>query len=65
MIVLSVPDMMCSKCVRRISTALNEAELDFSVSLEDKTVTIDGCEKCAAKAIAKLGEIGYDAAVKQ
>ena len=43
---ISVPDMMCQNCVKRITNALNEAELKFSVELENKTVTIDGCQHC-------------------
>ena len=34
---ISVPDMMCENCVRRITNALDAAELKFQVSLEDKT----------------------------
>ena len=40
MFTISVPDMMCQNCVKRITNALNEAELKFSVELESKTVTI-------------------------
>ena len=35
---ISVPDMMCEHCVKRINDALNAAELKFDVSLPDKTV---------------------------
>ena len=37
---ISVPDMHCEACVKRITNALNAAELKFTVSLEDKTVTV-------------------------
>ena len=50
MTVLKAEDMHCEKCVERITKALSGAQLDFKVSLEDKTVTIDGCEKCVANA---------------
>ena len=43
MFTISVPDMMCENCVKRITNALNEAELKFGVELATKTVTIDGC----------------------
>ena len=32
MITISVPDMMCENCVKRITNALTAAELKFSVS---------------------------------
>ena len=35
MTTISVPDMMCENCVKRITNALNEAKLIFSVSLAD------------------------------
>ena len=35
MTILNVPDMHCSKCVERITNALNAAGLKFTVSLED------------------------------
>lgn len=36
MTIISVPDMMCSNCVRRITEALSNAGLKFTVSLEKK-----------------------------
>ncbi|MGN0452058.1 MAG: heavy-metal-associated domain-containing protein [Acutalibacteraceae bacterium] len=56
---ISVPDMHCDACVRRITNALNNAELKFTVSLEDKTVTIDGCEHCLNTALAELEDLGF------
>ena len=49
--VISVPDMHCD--------ALNAAELKFSVSLENKTVTIDGCEHCLATALREIEDLGF------
>ena len=40
MTTISVPDMMCENCVKRITNALTAAELKFSVSLDTKAVTI-------------------------
>ena len=65
MTTLDVPEMHCNKCVERITNALNEEKLDFSVSLEDKTVSIDGCENCVATAISSLDDIGFSATVKE
>ena len=37
-------DMHCEKCVERIEKAMAKAELDTTVCLADKTVTVNGCE---------------------
>ena len=57
--VISVPDMHCDACVKRITNALNAAELKFSVSLENRTVTIDGCEHCLKTAVNELEDLGF------
>lgn len=59
MTTISVPDMMCENCVKRITNALNEAKLTFSVSLADKTVSIDGCENCVETAMGELEDLGF------
>ncbi|MBQ7624558.1 MAG: heavy-metal-associated domain-containing protein [Clostridia bacterium] len=64
MIKISVPDMMCEKCAARIEKAVAKTKVDFSVSLADKAVFIDGCEKCAAKAAAAIKDAGYTPAVE-
>ena len=56
---IAVPDMMCEHCVKRITNALTEADLQFSVSLEEKTVTIDGCENCVKTAVSELEDLGF------
>ena len=61
MIKLSVPDMHCEKCVERIDKALSAQGLKFEVSLGEKTVTIDGCDGCAAKAVSALEDLGFSA----
>ncbi len=58
---LSVPDIHCEKCVERITKALTAENLKFQVSPADKTVTVDGCEGCAAKAMAALEDLGFPA----
>lgn len=57
---LKVPDMHCENCVKRITNALNDAKLHFSVSLQDKTVTIDGDENAVKAAISALDDIGFE-----
>lgn len=59
MTTISVPDMMCENCVKRITNALTEANLTFSVSLADKTVSIDGCENCVKTAVGELEDLGF------
>ena len=61
MTTLKVPDMHCEKCVERITNALNAAKLTFHVSLEDKTVTIDGDESNVNTAVEALDDLGFDA----
>lgn len=56
---IQVPDMMCENCVRRITQALTDAELHFTVSLADKTVTIDGCDHCVSTAVTELEDLGF------
>ncbi|KAF5054027.1 hypothetical protein DSECCO2_392270 [anaerobic digester metagenome] len=56
---ISVPDMMCENCVRRITEALTKADLKFEVSLEKKTVEIDGCENCVKTALGELEDLGF------
>ena len=53
-VVLKAEDMHCEKCVERITKAMKAADLDFEVSLENKTVTVNGCEHCAAQAKEKM-----------
>lgn len=56
---ISVPDMMCENCVRRITDALTRANLKFRVSLEKKTVEIDGCDNCVKTAAGELEDLGF------
>jgi len=59
MTVLKVPDMHCENCVKRITKALKDEELNFKVSLGDKTVEIDGDEKAVKAAVAALDDLGF------
>ena len=65
MTTISVPDMMCENCVKRITTALTEADLKFTVSLADKTVTIDGCQNCVKTAVGELEDLGFTPEVQK
>ncbi|MBR6014525.1 MAG: heavy-metal-associated domain-containing protein [Firmicutes bacterium] len=61
MAVLKVADMHCEMCVKRITNTLTEAGLDFAVSLENKTVTVNGESADVQKAISELDDIGFEA----
>lgn len=60
MTVLKVPDMHCENCVKRITKALTAAKLSFRVSLEDRTVTVEGNEKAVKTAVEALDDLGFD-----
>lgn len=60
---ISVPDMHCDGCISRIKKALTAEKLDFTVSLEDKTVTVNGCENCLKTAVDTLSDLGFTPSV--
>lgn len=61
MTTLKVKEMSCNHCVERIGKALEAAEIKHTINLEEKTVTIDGCDNCVKKAISELDDIGFTA----
>ena len=61
---ISVPDMHCEHCVKRIDSALKETGINFAVDLENKLVTVDGCEKCLSTALNELYDLGFTPEVK-
>ncbi|MDY5611558.1 heavy-metal-associated domain-containing protein [Dysosmobacter sp.] len=64
MTTIKVPDMMCTHCVERITNALTAADLTFTVSLEEKAVTIDGCQNCVQTAVSELEDLGFSPEVQ-
>jgi copper chaperone CopZ len=56
---ISVPDMMCTHCVERITDGLTAAGLSFTVSLEKKTVELDGGEAQLKTAMGELEDLGF------
>lgn len=64
MTTIKVDGMHCEKCVERITKAMTEAKLDFKVSLEEKTVVIDGCGHCVKSALEILDDLGFDGVVE-
>lgn len=61
MTVLTVPDMHCENCVRRITEALNAEKLSFTVSLADKTVSVEGDKAAVQKAVEVMDDLGFEA----
>ena len=59
-----VPDMHCEHCVKRIDTALKGEGINYSISLENKTVTINGCEHCKQRSLFVLEDLGFTPEVK-
>ncbi len=64
MTIINVPDMMCENCVKRITNALEAANLTFTVNLEKKLVTIDGCQNCVQTAVNELDDLGFSPEVQ-
>ena len=62
--VIKVEDMHCEKCVERITKLLTEEGLTFTVSLADKSVTIDGCDHCLKTALEALEDLGFTGVVE-
>jgi len=60
MTILKAEDMHCGKCVERITKAMEREGLKFEVSLENKTVAIDGGEKEVALAKEVMDDLGFD-----
>ena len=56
---ISVPDMHCNKCVERINKVLDETGIKYEVSLDSKTVMVDGCEHCLKTALTELEDLGF------
>lgn len=57
--VLKVPDMHCSKCVTRITNALQAEGISFEVDLANKTVSVEEAKVPQAK--DALDDIGFAA----
>lgn len=62
--IISVPDMMCENCVKRINNALKEQKIDFTVSLETKTVTVEGDENAAKQVASIIYDLGFSPVIE-
>ncbi len=55
---IEVKGMHCQMCVKRISDALKEAEIEAVVSLETKTVSVN--EKDIERAKEEIEDLGFE-----
>lgn len=62
--IIKVDGMMCEGCVKRITNALSQKNLDFKVILQEKTVIINGCEHCVAQAVEAIEYLGFNPIVE-
>jgi copper chaperone len=62
---LKVEEMSCSHCVASIGKALSEINIQHTIDLDSKSVTIEGSNEDVSKAIAELDDIGYTAIVEE
>lgn len=55
--ILNVPEMHCEMCVKRISEALQEKNIGFEISLENKTVSVEESRK--EETLELLDDLGF------
>ncbi len=55
---LYIPDMHCENCVKRISNAFQESNIDCTIDLSLKTVTVDPTKEAESKEI--LDDLGFE-----
>ncbi len=65
MTILNIKEMSCNHCVQRINALLENLSIKHSISLEDKTVTIDGSLDEIKRAIEELDDIGFTATIAE
>ncbi len=63
MTVLNIKEMSCNHCVQRINTLLENLSIKHTISLDDKTVTIDGSQNEVNRVIEELDDIGFTATI--
>lgn len=63
MTTLNIKEMSCNHCVERINTLLDSLSIKHTISLDNKTVTIDGSSDEVRCAIEELDDIGFTATI--
>lgn len=61
MIKLKVDEIHCENCTRRIKNALSEANIEHTVSLKEKTVTVNPKDVESVQEI--LETLGFDSVI--
>lgn len=62
--VLYAKEISCEHCTGRIDKALTGENIPHEISLEHKTVTIDGDEAVVKAAVELLDDLGFSAEVQ-
>lgn len=57
--IIMIKNMNCEHCVARISKALEDANIDFEISLENKSVSVEKNGDIVTKAKKVISEAGY------
>ncbi len=63
MTTLYIKEMSCNHCVQRIGALLSELNLEHTISLEEKTVSVDTVSMDLTDIINELDDIGFTATV--
>ncbi len=63
MTTLYVKDIHCKKCVARIENALNEANIDFMINFDEKTIEVS--DDMVEKTISELDDLAFTAEIKK
>lgn len=57
--IIMIKDMNCEHCVARISKALEDAGIEFEISLENKSVSVEKNGDIVTRAKKAISEAGY------
>ena len=60
---LNVKEMSCNHCVQRIGALLDELNVKHTISLEEKTVSVDPTSMDIINVINELDDIGFTATI--
>lgn len=60
MAILKVEGMHCEGCVKRVTEGLQAEGIAAEVSLENKTVTVEGDKGTVEKAVSEIEDLGFD-----
>ncbi len=58
---LLIEALSCEHCVTRIAAELDKLDVEFTIDLATKTVSLVACQECLSKVKTALLDSGYDA----